>query len=58
MGIHLAALTYMKKHYQGDRKIDIFLHIHQDSVETNQLSLQKGDLSYSLGITGKDSKAL
>lgn len=48
----------MKNHYQGDRKIDIILHIHQDGIEINQLSLQKGDLSYTLGITGKGSKAL
>lgn len=46
----------MKNHYQGDRKIDIFLH--QDKIETTQHSLQKGDLSYALGTNGKASKAI
>lgn len=34
----------MKNHYKRDWKIDIFFHIHQDKIETNELGLQKEDL--------------
>lgn len=56
----MAALTHMKIHYKrdGKKKKDTFLHIHQDRIETNQLNLHKGDLSYTFGLTDKNSKAL